>query len=257
MQACRKKGRVVLVGDVGLHLQRSDMYEKELDFLISTSYGPGRYDDVYELEGQDYPIGYVRWTENRNMEEYLRLLAEGRVSLDGLGQETFPVDDAETAYEALKSSETKPLLVLLSYPEREEAAHADDAAADARAEAGEDRRRARRRRQLRAGPAPAEPDQAARPLRAARGDEPHGRDREGGRRARRGRLRDDRPRRGARRRGDRPRPHLDPARLARRPGAARARGGQERLRREAAGARTRTSSPRSRRSTPAARTGRC
>ena len=120
MQACRKKGRVVLVGDVGLHLQRSDMYEKELDFLISTSYGPGRYDDVYELEGQDYPLGYVRWTENRNMEEYLRLLADGRISLDGLGQETFPVDDAGEAYEALKSSETKPLLVLLSYPEAEE-----------------------------------------------------------------------------------------------------------------------------------------
>ncbi|MGH3072152.1 MAG: bi-domain-containing oxidoreductase [Gaiellaceae bacterium] len=121
MQACRKKGRVVLVGDVGLHLQRSDMYEKELDFLISTSYGPGRYDDVYELEGQDYPIGYVRWTENRNMEEYLRLLAEGRVSLDGLGQESFPVDEAEAAYEALKSGEAKPLLVLLSYPERDDA----------------------------------------------------------------------------------------------------------------------------------------
>jgi predicted dehydrogenase/threonine dehydrogenase-like Zn-dependent dehydrogenase len=121
MQACRKKGRVVLVGDVGLHLQRADMYEKELDFLISTSYGPGRYDDVYELEGQDYPIGYVRWTENRNMEEYLRLLAEGRVSLEGLGQETFPVDEADTAYETLKSGAKKPLLVLLSYPTRDDA----------------------------------------------------------------------------------------------------------------------------------------
>ncbi|MHB1244453.1 MAG: bi-domain-containing oxidoreductase, partial [Gaiellaceae bacterium] len=121
MQACRKKGRVVLVGDVGLHLQRADMYEKELDFLISTSYGPGRYDDVYELEGQDYPIGYVRWTENRNMEEYLRLLAEGRVSLDGLGQESFPVDEADAAFEALEAGQTKPLLVLLSYPERAEA----------------------------------------------------------------------------------------------------------------------------------------
>jgi len=116
MQACRKKGRVVLVGDVGLHLQRADMYEKELDFLISTSYGPGRYDDVYELEGHDYPIGYVRWTENRNMEEYLRLLAEGRVSLDGLGRESFPIAEAADAYEALKSGAAKPLLVLLEYP---------------------------------------------------------------------------------------------------------------------------------------------
>ena len=148
MQACRKKGRVVLVGDVGLHLQRADMYEKELDFLISTSYGPGRYDDVYELEGQDYPIGYVRWTENRNMEEYLRLLADGRVSLEGLGQETYPGRrGGRRRTRRSKSSESKPLLVLLSYPEREDAGDADDAAADARAEAGEARRRARRRRQ--------------------------------------------------------------------------------------------------------------
>ena len=161
MQASRKKGRVVLVGDVGLHLQRSDMYEKELDFLISTSYGPGRYDDVYEVEGQDYPIGYVRWTENRNMEEYLRLLAEGRVSLEGLGQETFPVDDAETAYEALKSGESQPLLVLLSYPERDGRGDADDAPTHARAQAGEARRRACRCRCVRAGSAPAEPGQAA------------------------------------------------------------------------------------------------
>src|SRR5262249_51056583 len=62
-QACRKKGRVVIVGDVGLSFRRSDLYEKELDVLISTSYGPGRYDEVYEQAGQDYPIGYVRWTE--------------------------------------------------------------------------------------------------------------------------------------------------------------------------------------------------
>ena len=137
MQACRKKGRVVLVGDVGLHLQRADMYEKELDFLISTSYGPGRYDDVYELEGQDYPIGYVRWTENRNMEEYLRLLADGRVSLEGLGQETYPVDEADAAYEALASGEAKPLLVLALLPRaRGDAPQRHDAAADARAEAG-------------------------------------------------------------------------------------------------------------------------
>ncbi len=94
------------------------MYEKELDFLVSTSYGPGRYDDVYELEGRDYPLGYVRWTENRNMEEYLRLLAEGTVSLDGLGQETFAVTDAQAAYAALQSGQTHPLLVFLAYPEQ-------------------------------------------------------------------------------------------------------------------------------------------
>ena len=89
-QACRKKGRVVLVGDTGLELRREDIYEKELDFLVSTSYGPGRYDPAYEEEGQDYPIGYVRWTENRNMEAYLALLADGNVSLGALGAETYP-----------------------------------------------------------------------------------------------------------------------------------------------------------------------
>jgi predicted dehydrogenase/threonine dehydrogenase-like Zn-dependent dehydrogenase len=120
-QACRKKGRVVIVGDVGLDLRRSDLYEKELDVVISTSYGPGRYDPVYELEGRDYPIGYVRWTENRNMEEYLRLLATGAVSLERLPQERRDVDEAPAAYEALKREGDRPMLVLLSYPEREDA----------------------------------------------------------------------------------------------------------------------------------------
>ena len=138
------------------------MYEKELDFLISTSYGPGRYDDVYEVEGQDYPIGYVRWTENRNMEEYLRLLAEGRVSLEGLGQETFPVDEAETAYEALKSSESKPLLVLLSYPEREDAATRTTRLRTLAPKPGKLGVALVGAGGLRAGAAPAEPRQAAR-----------------------------------------------------------------------------------------------
>ena len=71
-QACRRKGRVVVVGDVGLNIARNDIYAKEIDFFISTSYGPGRYDPVYEEEGNDYPLAYVRWTENRNMAEYLR-----------------------------------------------------------------------------------------------------------------------------------------------------------------------------------------
>ncbi len=91
---CRRKGRVVLVGDVGLDLDRADLYEKELDFLISTSYGPGRYDPSYEEHGLDYPIGYVRWTENRNMAEYLRLLADGQVRVEPLVGATYAVDDA-------------------------------------------------------------------------------------------------------------------------------------------------------------------
>jgi predicted dehydrogenase/threonine dehydrogenase-like Zn-dependent dehydrogenase len=120
-QACRRKGRVVLVGDVGLDLNRHDLYEKELDFLVSTSYGPGRYDRRYEEDGHDYPLGYVRWTENRNMEEYLRLLADGRVSLAGLGGARYRIDDATDAYSALTGGSERPLLVLLSYPSEEPA----------------------------------------------------------------------------------------------------------------------------------------
>jgi predicted dehydrogenase/threonine dehydrogenase-like Zn-dependent dehydrogenase len=118
-QACRKKARVVIVGDVGLNMARSDIYAKELDVLISCSYGPGRYDAVYEEEGADYPIPYVRWTENRNMQEYLRLLAARRVRLDNMIQEPFPIDQAEEAYGKLSGDGEKPLLVLLKYTPRE------------------------------------------------------------------------------------------------------------------------------------------
>jgi predicted dehydrogenase len=121
MQACRRKGRVVLVGDVGLHLDRSELYRKELDLFISTSYGPGRYDAQYEEGGVDYPLPYVRWTENRNMEEYLRLLAAGKISLTKLREEPYPVARAPQAYEALKAEGRKPLFVLLEYPRRDEA----------------------------------------------------------------------------------------------------------------------------------------
>jgi len=113
---CRKKGRVVLVGDVGLHLNRADFYQKELDFFISSSYGPGRYDTRYEESGLDYPVGYVRWTENRNMAEYLRLLASGAVDVQRLISSVYPIDRAPDAYAALGVGANKPLLVLLSYP---------------------------------------------------------------------------------------------------------------------------------------------
>lgn len=122
-QACRKKARVVIVGDVGLNMARADIYTKELDVLISCSYGPGRYDPMYEEEGADYPLAYVRWTENRNMGEYLRMLATGRVRLDNMIQEPFPIDKAEEAYGRLAGEGQKPLLVLLKYPPREGAAH--------------------------------------------------------------------------------------------------------------------------------------
>jgi predicted dehydrogenase/threonine dehydrogenase-like Zn-dependent dehydrogenase len=114
-QACRKRGRVVVVGDVGLGLKRHDMYAKELDLRMSTSYGPGRYDEDYEVLGQDYPIGFVRWTENRNMAAYLELLGAGRVDLAPLSRAAYPVDAAGAAYAALQGEGEKPLLVLLEY----------------------------------------------------------------------------------------------------------------------------------------------
>jgi len=113
---CRKKGRVVLVGDVGLNLNRADFYQKELDFFISTSYGPGRYDNHYEEQGLDYPVAYVRWTENRNLAEYLRLVAQSKVQVIPLITATYPIEQATLAYEALKDGEQRPLMVLLSYP---------------------------------------------------------------------------------------------------------------------------------------------
>lgn len=116
MRCCRRKGRVVVVGDIGLNLQRHEFYAKELDVLISCSYGPGRYDPTYEEEGQDYPLAYVRWTENRNMEEYLNLLASGHVKLAPMKPEVFSIDDAPAAYAALQGGGRKPMVVVLAYP---------------------------------------------------------------------------------------------------------------------------------------------
>ena len=115
---CRKKGRVVLVGDVGLNLNRGDFYAKELDFFISTSYGPGRYDRKYEEEGMEYPVAYVRWTENRNMGAYLEMLAQGKLKLASLIQATYLLAEASTAYASLKGND-KPLIVLLAYEQKQ------------------------------------------------------------------------------------------------------------------------------------------
>lgn len=118
MEMTRKKGRVVVVGAVGLGLKRSPFYEKEIDFLISCSYGPGRYDEQYEGKGVDYPYAYVRWTENRNMAEYLRMIAEGKVRLAAILEGEYNLAQAPEAYAALKGSAEKPLAVLLRYPVR-------------------------------------------------------------------------------------------------------------------------------------------
>jgi predicted dehydrogenase/threonine dehydrogenase-like Zn-dependent dehydrogenase len=108
----RRKGRVVLVGVAGGEYKREDMYAKELDFLISTSYGPGRYDDDYELHGRDYPFGYVRWTENRNMAAYLDLVARGTVDVRSLIGVREPLSNAPAAYAQLKAP-SRPLLAVL------------------------------------------------------------------------------------------------------------------------------------------------
>jgi predicted dehydrogenase/threonine dehydrogenase-like Zn-dependent dehydrogenase len=113
----RRKGRVVPVGDVGLGLDRGPLYEREADVRISTSYGPGRYDPSYEDAGLDYPLPYVRWTAGRNMEEFLRLVADGLITLNPLIELELPIERAADAYEAL-NGDSPPLAVALSYPER-------------------------------------------------------------------------------------------------------------------------------------------
>jgi len=120
MEITRKKGRVVVVGAVGLGLKRSPFYEKEIDFLISCSYGPGRYDTFYEEKGLDYPYAYVRWTERRNMEEYLRLLTEGKVDFKAILDREYHISEALKAYEELKRSEDRPIGVVLRYDVDEE-----------------------------------------------------------------------------------------------------------------------------------------
>ncbi|MUW13228.1 zinc-binding dehydrogenase [Halorubrum sp. CBA1125] len=97
----REQGRVSVVGQVGMDVPREVYYDKELDFRISRSYGPGRYDRNYEENGLDYPIGYVRWTENRNMRECLRLLADDRVNFEPLRTHQFSIDNATDAYELI------------------------------------------------------------------------------------------------------------------------------------------------------------
>jgi predicted dehydrogenase/threonine dehydrogenase-like Zn-dependent dehydrogenase len=112
---CRKRGRIVLVGVVGLDLHRADFYEKELSFRVSCSYGPGRYDPDYEAGGRDYPLPYVRWTEQRNMETVLGMLADGRLDVGRLITTRVPHSEAARAYQTL-TSDSGALGIVLQYP---------------------------------------------------------------------------------------------------------------------------------------------
>ncbi len=111
---CRKRGRIVLVGVAGLELSRADFYAKELTFQVSCSYGPGRYDSNYEDKGIDYPVGFVRWTEQRNFEAVLDMMSDGRLDVKPLVSHRVPISDAENAY-ALIAGETASLGILLEY----------------------------------------------------------------------------------------------------------------------------------------------
>lgn len=114
-EMCRKRGRIVLVGVVGLELHRSDFYKKELSFQVSCSYGPGRYDPAYEEQGLDYPIGFVRWTEQRNFEAVLGLIQSGKIDVEALMTSRYTIENALAAYEQLSLGSA--LGVLLEYPE--------------------------------------------------------------------------------------------------------------------------------------------
>jgi predicted dehydrogenase len=114
---CRKRGRIVLVGVTGLELSRADFYEKELSFQVSCSYGPGRYDPAYEERGQDYPVGFVRWTEQRNFEAVLDLMAAGALDLRPLVSHRFAIEEAGQAYDVLASG-APSLGIMLRYPPR-------------------------------------------------------------------------------------------------------------------------------------------
>ncbi len=119
MEVTRKKGKIVIVGNVGLKLERSPFYQKEIDLLMSCSYGPGRYDPTYEMEGIDYPYPYVRWTENRNMQAFIQLLKEKKINIDRIIPKQLSIQEITKAYEQIQQK--KELAVILSYlPKKED-----------------------------------------------------------------------------------------------------------------------------------------
>ena len=110
----RKRGRIILVGTAGLNVSRADFYEKELSFQVSCSYGPGRYDNNYEQKGEDYPIGFVRWTEQRNFEAFLDMVSEKKLDLESLISHRIKIENADEAYDLILNN-TPCLGILLKY----------------------------------------------------------------------------------------------------------------------------------------------
>ena len=133
-EACRKRGRIVLVGVVGLNLRRDDFFKKELTFQVSCSYGPGRYDEAYEQSGQDYPLPYVRWTEGRNFEAVLDAMATSTIGVSALITHRFPFHNALAAYEAIQN-DPRALGVVLEYPETADRSQSVSVSADGRSNA--------------------------------------------------------------------------------------------------------------------------
>ncbi len=116
LSICKDRGRIVIVGAVDMHFPWEEMYKKEIRLFMSRAYGPGSYDERYEKGAQDYPIAYVRWTENRNMAEFLRLVSRGDVRLKPLITHEFPLTEAPRAYETILDASARSLAVLLRYP---------------------------------------------------------------------------------------------------------------------------------------------
>jgi predicted dehydrogenase/threonine dehydrogenase-like Zn-dependent dehydrogenase len=123
LQLCRDRGRIIVVGAVEMSFPWNDMYLKEIQLYMSRAYGPGSYDPNYERKGQDYPISYVRWTENRNMEEFLRLMSRGHVDVDPLITHRFALADAAQGYSTILDPASNSLGVVLNYPAAEHPDH--------------------------------------------------------------------------------------------------------------------------------------
>lgn len=141
IKMARKKGRVVVVGAVAMDIPRSPFYEKELEITISCSYGPGRYDPAYEEEGHDYPAGYIRWTENRNMSAILDLIAAGKLNVGRIITHRFPIAEAAKAYDLVTGKVNEPFVgIVLTYPEGKNESLARSVAVNPQSGAGASRK---------------------------------------------------------------------------------------------------------------------